>query len=47
LSVILANKSASANPAAALKFLEKATALRPGNPELARRIAEIKTKLSR
>jgi hypothetical protein len=47
VSVILANKSASADPAVALKFLEKATALRPGNPELARRIAEIKTRVAR
>jgi len=45
--VILANHSAAADPAAALSFLEKAAALRPGNSELARRIAEIKTKISR
>ena len=45
--VILANKSAAADPVAALGFLEKAAKLRPGNSELARRIAEIKTKLSR
>lgn len=44
--VILANKSA-ADPAAALKFLEKAAVQRPGNPELARRIAEIKMRLAR
>jgi tetratricopeptide (TPR) repeat protein len=45
--VILANKSAAADPASALKFLEKAAVLRPGNSELARRIAEIKTRLAR
>jgi len=45
--MILANKSAAADPGAALKFLEKAVLLRPGNPELAHRIAEIKTRLSR
>ena len=45
--VILANKAASADPAAALRFLEKAAALRPGNSELAGRIAEIKTKIAR
>jgi hypothetical protein len=47
VSLILANKSAAADPASALKFLEKAAALRPGNPELARRIAEIKTRVAR
>ena len=45
--IILANKSAAADPAGALGFLEKAAALRPGNPELSRRIGDIKTKLSR
>ena len=45
--VILANKSAAADPASALKFLEKAAVLRPGNPELARRIGEVKARLAR
>ena len=45
--VILANRSSAADPAAALGFLEKAAMLRPGSAELARRIAEIKTRLAR
>jgi len=45
--VILANKSAAADPAATLKFLEQAALLRPGNSELTHRIAEIKAKLPR
>jgi len=45
--MILANNAAAADPPAALRFLEKAATLRPGNSELARRIAEIKTKVSR
>jgi Flp pilus assembly protein TadD len=46
VSVILANQSA-ADPEAALRFLEKAALLRPGNPELTRRIAEIQARLAR
>ncbi len=45
--VILGNKAAIDDPAAALGFLEKAAMLRPGSAELARRIAEIKTRLAR
>jgi Flp pilus assembly protein TadD len=45
--VILADKAAAADPATALRLLEKAAALRPGNSELAGRIAEIKAKVSR
>jgi Flp pilus assembly protein TadD len=46
--VILGDKSAaSGDVAAALKFLQKAAGLRPGNAELARHIAEIKAQSAR
>ncbi len=46
--VILGNQGAAASdPVVALKFFEKAVVLRPGNVELARRIAEIKTRIAR
>jgi len=44
VSVILANKSAAAaDYVASLKFLNTAAGLRPGSPDIERRLAEIKS----
>jgi tetratricopeptide (TPR) repeat protein len=48
VSIILANKAAAAaDYAASLKFLGKAAELRPGTPDIDRRMAEIKSRLAR